>query len=201
MRCPNCGMENQGEDRCNSCGAPLERQAQGLAASDLGTKHRKVPFSALIVVVICLAIILAGIQISLSTNPGEVPPTPTVSIRDAGNSSGYWVFTILAIDRSSIRLMDCEVRLIVGNDSSSLIAIPSLHRIEFKIDSGNATGYSMDIIDKGPQGNLSADDQFVIGPINNITGKNAYQSIGTLITLEIVYSPTRGTMVTKSFTL
>jgi len=198
--CPHCGIENEGEDRCHNCGMPLG-QAQRSATPGLGTKPMKIQIIALIVVAICLAAIMAGILVNISMNPGEIPPTPVVVVREAGNSSGYWVFTILAINMNSIRFTGCEVRLIIGNYSSSLISIPSSLQIEFAIDSGKATGYSMGINDIGIQGNISEGDQFVIGPINNATGKNAFQPTGTSITLEIVYALTGGTMVAKSFIL
>jgi hypothetical protein len=131
----------------------------------------------------------------------ETPPTPTASIMDAGNSSGYWTFSILDIDRNNVRITDCMVRVTVGSASSPPVEIPPGGKMEIQVSFGNATGYSMSIKDVGIIGYISPGDEFMIGPINNETGKNTYQPAGTEITLQIVYWVTGGAIVTKSFTL
>lgn len=163
------------------------------------TKHRVI--LAIVTIAVVLVSITAAILVSLPSHHDDIASTPVASIKDAGNSSGYWAFTILDVDRNSVRFTQCEVRLTIGSDISPKIMIPSSLGMDIPINTGSATGYSMDIIDVGLQGYISAGDTFRIGPINNSTGENAFQPSGTQITLQIVFSTTGGAIVTKSFTV
>ena len=127
--------------------------------------------------------------------------TPTGSFTYGMNNSGYWVFTVGSISSSTLNYTDCKVQLTVGSHVSNAIAIPASLYMTIPIGAENAIGYDLFITDYGTSGYLSRGDFFSIGPINNATGKNAFQPVGTQITLTLIYSSTGEAIATKSFTL
>jgi hypothetical protein len=179
----------------------LVGQSLGSSASGPKTKRKGLLVIVTVAVIIIITLVLAVMLVTLPTHRNDITETPAASIAVAGNSSGYWFFTIGTVDRNNIGVTDCEVRLTVGNDSSSVVAIPQSLRMTIPINSGNATGYTLNITDVGSLGYISAGDEYVIGPINNATGTNAYQLAGTKVTLQIIYAPTGGVIASKSFTL
>ncbi len=101
------------------------------------------------------------------------------------NSSGFWSFTLDTISLSSVRFTDCEVQMAIGGQSSIAIAIPLSLKVTIPI-SGTANSYDLTIDDFGTSGYLSAGDVFMLGPINNATGKNAYQPAGRSVSLFLI---------------
>jgi len=116
--------------------------------------------------------------------------TPVATFAAGSNSSGYWSFQVGYISSSSVRFTDCKIQLSVGSHTSSAISIPSTLKVNVPVSAGTATSYDITISDLDSSGFISSGDQFKVGPISGASGKNAYQSSGTTITVILTYTQT-----------
>jgi hypothetical protein len=151
------------------------------------------------VLIISVAAILA---VQYSNHPPIYdPPTPVGAMPAGSNVSGSWVFNLVAISQTNVRITDCAVSLTIDDHRSDAYAFIASSSLNIPIDSGNATGYSLRVNDVGKQGYLSEGDDFIIGPINNATGNNAYQPSGTQVTFHLIYNPSGGQIVEGKLTV
>jgi hypothetical protein len=104
------------------------------------------------------------------------------------DSSGYWMFSLMSISDSSVKYTDCLVSLAIGNQQSSWVSISTSSWFSIYLDA--STGYTMEFIDSGTSGYMSAGDFVTIGPIGGGMGVNPAQPAGTVVTLTVYYRAT-----------
>jgi hypothetical protein len=117
------------------------------------------------------------------------------------NNSGTWNFQLSWISSTNVRFTDCKIQLSIGGHTSIAMSIPSSLKVNIPVSAGTATSYDLTIVDSGTSGYLSSGDQFKFGPIGNAIGKNAYQPMGSTITVMLTYTQTNGAIAVGFLTL
>jgi hypothetical protein len=144
-------------------------------------------------------VVVIAILCSVNTPIYYDPPTPAGAMSPGSNSSGNWVFTVVAISQTNVRITDCTVFLTIDDLRSDAYAFSASSRLNMHI--GSVTSYDLKVKDVGELGYLSAGDEFVIGPVGNSTGNNAFQPLGTQVIIHILYAPSGGQIVEGRLTV
>ena len=132
--------------------------------------------------------------------PGQVSTltTPTGSLMSM-NSSSYWIFSLTSISNSTVKYSQCMIQLLVGSQSSSALSFTT--NTQWAIYLTSSTGFTIDVVDGGTPGYLSAGDYVAIGPIGGSSGLNVFQPAGTSVTLILIYTSTGGTIAETTLTV
>jgi hypothetical protein len=201
MACQNCGSEKSKGDRCSDCGAVLDGRQNSPPPPRARKKNSKTIFVIIAIVVTVALVATAWYAFFSPQDEFGDPPTPVGAMPGGTDSSGSWRFSLVAISQNNVRFTDCSIVLSIGGLTSARVAIPASLHLNIPISGGNATGYDLNINDVGSLGYLSAGTEFVIGPVINPSGNNAYQPPGTQITFQLCYDISGGVVTQGELTL
>ena len=130
-------------------------------------------------------------------NGSPATPTGHFYYPSGRNISGYWTPRLESISSPTVKYTDCEVQLIIGDQQSSVVAIPASTYVTIPIN-GSAQQYELIYIDSDVSGYLSPGDAFLIGPRDD-SGSDPSILAGSMYTLRLLYAPTGGLIAETNF--